>query len=94
MTATSADLASARAPPLPLHVIPCQNTHRKPLSKHIMDATAAAAAAAAADAESAHLGRDPQFDAVDAETRAVMQSRVNPSVRARERECQVHPLAV
>ena len=57
---------------------------------NIMDATAAAAAAAAAaDAESAedHLGRDPQFDVVDAETRAVMQSRVNPSVRAKyERE--------
>ena len=46
-----------------------------------MDALAAVAAAADRETASDHFRHDPQFDAVDAETRAVMQSRVNSAVR-------------
>ena len=46
-----------------------------------MDALAAAAVAADCETAVDHVRHDPQFDAVDAETRAVMQSRVNSAVR-------------
>ena len=44
-------------------------------------AALAATLAAAARATAAADRHDPQFEAVDAETHAVMQSRINPSVR-------------
>ena len=58
------------------------NSHKKPHAS-IMDSVTTAAATVTADTETAedHLGRDPQFDAVDAETRTVMQNRVNSSVQ-------------
>ena len=46
-----------------------------------MDALAAVAASADRETASDHFRHDPQFDAVGAETRAVMQSRVNSAVR-------------
>ena len=48
---------------------------------------ALAAAAAAADPETAtdHFCNDPQFDAVNAETRTVMQDRMNSSVHKKHK---------